>query len=307
MGGLMQKLSIVVPVYFSEANLEPLYADLQENLIGKINIDYELVFVDDGSKDGSWDTLKSLATRDRHIRLFRLSRNFGSHAAILCGLVNSSGNCAVVKAADMQEPTELILDMYSKWKNGNNVVLAVREGREDSALFSNLYYWLTRKVALPNMPRNGFDVFLLDRKVIEILRDMDERNSALTGQILWSGFRTAVVPYIRRKREIGRSRWTLYKKIRLVTDTLFTFSTVPISFVSYLGFIALIVSLVWSIIVLIGRLRDKIPVSGFTTLMIFNLSSFGVIMITLGILGGYLWRTFSASLKRPTFIVEEQI
>lgn len=303
----MQKLSIVVPVYFSEANLEPLYADLQENLIGKINIDYELVFVDDGSKDGSWDTLKSLATRDRHIRLFRLSRNFGSHAAILCGLVNSSGNCAVVKAADMQEPTELILDMYSKWKNGNNVVLAVREGREDSALFSNLYYWLTRKVALPNMPRNGFDVFLLDRKVIEILRDMDERNSALTGQILWSGFRTAVVPYIRRKREIGRSRWTLYKKIRLVTDTLFTFSTVPISFVSYLGFIALIVSLVWSIIVLIGRLRDKIPVSGFTTLMIFNLSSFGVIMITLGILGGYLWRTFSASLKRPTFIVEEQI
>ncbi|MDR0412106.1 MAG: glycosyltransferase family 2 protein [Treponema sp.] len=303
----MEKISIIVPVYFSEANLEPLYADLQENFIGKIGIDYELVFVDDGSKDESWEILKGLAIRDRHIRLFRLSRNFGSHAAILCGLVNSNGDCAVVKAADMQEPTELILNMYTKWKDGNNVVLAVREGREDLALFSNLYYWLTRKVALPNMPRNGFDVFLLDRKVIEVLRDMDERNSALTGQILWSGFRTAVVPYIRRKREIGRSRWTLYKKIRLVTDTLFTFSTIPISFVSYLGFIALVVSFVWGVIVFIGRLRDKIPITGFTTLMIFNLSAFGIIMLTLGILGSYLWRTFSASLRRPTFIVEERI
>jgi dolichol-phosphate mannosyltransferase len=307
MGGLMEMISIVIPVYFNEANLQPLYVDLQENLIGKIGIDYELVFVDDGSTDGSWETLKNLAARDKHIRLFRLSRNFGSHAAILCGLVNSSGDCAIVKAADMQEPTGLILEMYSRWKDGNNVVLAVREGREDSALFSNLYYWLTRKVALPNMPRNGFDVFLLDRKVVEVLHDMDERNSALTGQILWSGFRTAVVPYIRRKREIGRSRWTLYKKIRLVTDTLFTFSTVPISFVLYLGCIALTVSLIWSVIVFIGKLRDKIPINGFTTLMIFNLSAFGIIMLTLGILGSYLWRTFSASLKRPTFIVEERI
>ncbi|MDR1216839.1 MAG: glycosyltransferase family 2 protein [Treponema sp.] len=303
----MEKISIVIPVYFSEANLEQLYADLQDNLIGKIGIDYELVFVDDGSKDGSWEVLKSLATRDRHVRLFRLSRNFGSHAAILCGLVNSSGDCAVVKAADMQEPTELILDMYNKWKDGNNVVLAIRESREDSALFSDLYYWLTRKVALPNMPRNGFDVFLLDRKVIEVLRDMDERNSALTGQILWSGFQTTAVPYIRRKREIGKSRWTLYKKMRLVSDTLFTFSTIPISFVSCLGSIALIISLIWSVIVFIGKLRDKIPITGFTTLMIFNLSAFGIIMLTLGILGSYLWRTFSASLKRPTFIVEERI
>ena len=224
------KLSIVIPVYFNEDNLLPLYEDVKEKIIKQIDYDYELVMVNDGSKDSSYAVMKQLATQDPNIKIISLSRNFGSHAAILCGLAHCTGDCAVVKAADLQEPTELILEMIESWRKGNNVVLAVRAGREESksqTLFANLYYWLVRKTALPTMPKGGFDVYLLDRKVIAVLNNLDEKNSALTGQILWSGFRTGIVYYTRLERKIGKSRWTLKKKIRLVMDTLFTAIFVP--------------------------------------------------------------------------------
>lgn len=211
----MPKLSIVIPVYYNAENLPPLYEDLKEKILDRPEMDVELVFVDDGSGDDSYRVLLSLAAGDSRIRLFKLSRNFGSDAAVLCGLTHSTGDCAVVKAADLQEPTEMILDMYHSWQSGNNVVLAVREGREESRsqeFFADLYYAMTRKFALPNMPKKGFDVFLLDRRVINVLADMDEPNSALSGQVLWSGFQTGVVTYVRRERKIGKSRWTLQRK-----------------------------------------------------------------------------------------------
>lgn len=302
------KLSIVIPVYFNEENLHPLYADIKEKLLGKIDFDYEIVMVDDGSRDGSWRVMQELTQEDKNIRAIRLSRNFGSHAAILCGMTHSTGNCVVVKAADLQEPTEMILEMYARWKKGNHVVLAVREGREESAgqtMFANLYYWLVQKTALPQMPKGGFDTFLIDRKVVEVLGQMNEKNSAITGQILWSGFRTDMVFYTRRMREIGKSRWTLKKKIRLVADTLFSFSNLPITVVSCVGVASFFGSLLWACVVLGCKLAGKIEVSGFTTLFIFQLFSFGIIMMTLGILGNYLWRTFDASRRRPVYIIEE--
>lgn len=201
----MNKLSIVVPVYFNEENLRPLYQDIREKIIDVIDFDYEIVMVDDGSGDGSWGVIQELVAQDHNIKAYRLSRNFGSHAAILCGLSHATGDCSVVKAADLQEPTELILEMYDQWTRGNNVVLAVRKDREDKSLFSDLYYWLTRKVALPGMPERGFDVFLLDRKVIRVLESLDEKNSAITGQILWSGFRTTQVYYVRKERDWQKS------------------------------------------------------------------------------------------------------
>lgn len=302
------KLSIVIPVYYNQDNLVPLYEDMKEKVLDKIDYEYELVFVNDGSKDKSLSVLKELAEGDKNIKIFSLSRNFGSHAAILCGLSNSTGDCAVVKAADLQEPSELILEMVESWKKGNNVVLAVRSGREESrsqTLFASLYYWIVRKAALPNMPKGGFDVYLLDRKVIRVLSELDEKNSALTGQILWSGFRTDVVYYKRLAREIGESKWTLKKKIRLVMDTLFSFSTLPISVILGVGTLSFFGAIVWGLVVLICKLAGLIQVSGWTTLFIFNLFSFGVTMVTLGVMGEYLWRTFDASRNRPPYIVEE--
>lgn len=302
----MSKLSIVVPVYFNELNLKPLYDDIKKKIIDVIDFEYEIVMVDDGSEDKSWIVIQELAAHDPNIKPIRLSRNFGSHAAILCGLSHSTGDCAVVKAADLQEPTELLLEMYQSWKQGNNVVLAVRKDREDKSFFSELYYWMTRKFALNNMPHHGFDVFLLDRKVIHVLENLDEKNSAITGQILWSGFRTAQIEYVRKEREIGHSRWTLKKKIKLVSDTLFSFSTVPISVIGLIGFCSCVGSAIWAIVLFIFKMTVGIDVEGFTTTLIFQLFSFGVTMLTLGVLGGYIWRTFDASRARPVYIVEEK-
>lgn len=302
------KISIVIPVYYNQDNLVPLYAKLEEVLFPHQEYQWEIVMVNDGSQDDSYSVMRELAEKDSRIKIYSLSRNFGSHAAVLCGLAKCTGDCAVVKAADLQEPTELVLEMLESWKKGNNVVLAVRKGREESrqqTLFANLYYTLVRKAALPAMPKGGFDVYLLDRKVIDVLMALDERNSALTGQILWSGFKTDRVYYTRLAREIGKSRWTLKKKIRLVTDTLFSFSTLPIKAVTLVGTFSFIGALIWAVVVLIFKLAGRIEVSGWTTLFIFNLFSFGVIMLTLGILGEYLWRTFDASRNRPPYIIED--
>ncbi len=305
----VNRLSIIVPVYYNEENLYPLYESLKNEIFEKIDYSCEVLMVNDGSLDRSWEIIEELSEKDERIRGIKLSRNFGSHAAILCGLSNSTGDCAVVKAADLQEPTEMILEMVEEWKRGNNVVLAVREGREESVskiAFSNLYYSIVRRFALNSMPKTGFDVYLVDRKVIDVLDRLDERNSALTCQILWSGFKTKEIRYTRQARTAGKSRWTLRKKIRLVMDTLFSFSYVPITIVSTVGVCSFLGAFIWGLVVLILRLMNVIEVEGWTTLFIFSLGSFGITMLTLGILGEYLWRTFDASRNRPPYIVEEE-
>ena len=302
------KVSIVIPVYYNEENLNPLYDDIKKKIIDVIDYDYEIVMINDGSRDRSYEVMLSLAEKDSNIKCISLSRNFGSHAAVLCGLANCTGDCAVVKAADLQEPTELVLEMVDSWVKGNNVVLAVRSDRQESkgqTMFANLYYWLTRKTALPEMPKGGFDVYLLDRKVINVLMQLDEKNSALTGQILWSGFKTDKVYYTRLQREIGTSKWTLKKKIKLVTDTLFSFSTLPITLITGVGTVSCAGAVIWALVVLFFKMMGKIEVSGWTTLFMFNLLSFGITMLTLGILGSYLWRTFDASRNRPPYIIED--
>ena len=303
------KLSIVIPVYYNEPNLWPLYNDIKEKILSRHDFDCEVVMVNDGSKDKSYQIMQEIAKQDKHFKIYSLSRNFGSHAAVLCGLDYCTGDCAVVKAADLQEPTELIIDMLESWKKGSNVVLAARSSRPESGLskfFSNLYYWMVRKTSFPNMPKSGFDIYLIDRKVIEVIKKLDEKNSALTGQILWSGFRTDIVYYDRQERKAGKSRWTLKKKLRLVSDTLYSFSTVPITFVSAIGALSFFAAIVWGLVVLISKLSGTIEVTGWTSLFIFSLAAFGIIMLTLGIIGNYLWRAFDASRNRPPYIVEDE-
>lgn len=303
------KISVVIPVYYNQDNLQPLYEDIKKKLFSHKEYEWEIIMVDDGSKDDSYMEMQRIRKNDRRVKIYSLSRNFGSHAAILCGLSKASGECVIVKAADLQEPTELVLEMIECWKSGNNVVLAVRKDRQEKRgqiFWANLYYWIVRKTSLPQMPQGGFDVYLLDKKVVNVLMALDEKNSALTGQILWSGFKTDYVYYVRLSREIGKSRWTLKKKIKLVMDTLFSFSTFPITLVSLIGTCSCIGAIIWALIVLVCKLAGSISVSGWTTLFIFNLLSFGIVMLTQGILGGYLWRTFDTSRNRPVYIVERE-
>ena len=304
----MAKLSIVIPVYFNEMNLHDLYTDLKEKVLDKLK-EYELIFVDDGSKDSSYSVMLELQKEDRNIRCIRLSRNFGSHAAILAGLNECSGDCAVMKTADLQEPSEILLEMFDQWKNGFNVVLAVRSDRNEHFIqkfFSNSYYKLMRRFVLKEMPLGGFDCFLIDRKVIEVLRLMDEKNTSLMGQILWSGFKTTSIYYTRLKREKGKSRWTLTKKIKLVIDSVLSFTHLPIRVMSVVGLIFFLISVAWSLIIIYLKIFGEIQIEGWTTLMVFNLFSSGLILLTLGIIGEYLWRNFDASRNRPVYIIEQR-
>lgn len=305
----MSKLSIIIPVYFNSDTLEMLYNDLKEKVIPKLD-EYEIVMVDDGSGDNSWEIIQKIAGIDKNVKAIKLSRNFGSHAAMLAGYMSCTGDCGVVKAADLQEDSELILRMYDSWKKGNKVVLAAREDREEGffqKLFANTYYKIMKKLVINTMPEGGFDCFLIDRKVIEVLRLLDERNSAITLQILWSGFKTDMVYYVRRKRGIGTSKWTLAKKIKLVIDSMMSFSYFPVRFASAVGIIFFICSVIWGCMLVLNKLIYGNIVSGWTTIMVLLLLSSGMIMLTLGILGEYIWRALDASRNRPPYIIDEMV
>lgn len=302
------KISIVVPVYYNEENLLPLYTDLNEKVLTKLDMDYEIIFVDDGSKDNSYNVMQELAKLNDKIILVKLSRNFGEHAALLAGLSKCTGDLAVRKAADLQEPSEVILDMIKKYKEGNKVVLATRADRDEpmsQKAFSNLYAFLMRKLALENMPKGGFDTFLIDRQVIDVLVNMNEKNTSLMSQILWSGFKTDTVPYVRKKREVGKSRWSLSKKIKLVYDSILSFSYFPVKFITALGFLSSLASVILLIYTLYKKFTGIIDMEGYTSILIVMLMGFGIIMLSIGIIGEYLWRAFDAARNRPVFIIDE--
>jgi len=302
----MSRISIVIPVYYNADTLMLLYEDMKEKILGTIG-DYEIVMVDDGSGDDSWDVMNKIRDMDENVKLVKLSRNFGEHAAILAGLSSCTGDCAVTKQADLQEDSELIVRMYEKWKEGNKVVLAVRQERDEPALkkfFANMYYALVRKTIDPNMPKGGCDCYLLDRQAIEVLMKLDERNSSLTLQVLWIGFKSDNVYFHRKDREVGESRWTLSKKVKLVVDSMMSFSYFPIKFMSSVGFVMAALAFLWIIEVIIEFFVVGTPVRGWSTLMILVLFSAGMILIMLGILGEYLWRTLDATRNRPVFIVD---
>lgn len=304
----MPKLSIVVPVYYNEGNIPSLYDRLSK--LDKPGVDLEFVFVDDGSGDNSFAVLKQYQAHDKRIKIIKLSRNFGSHVAILAGLTNTSGDCASIITADLQDPPELILTMYEDWLKGNEIVLCVRKDREESfaqVLMSNLYYRLMRMFALREMPKGGFDFVLLDRKVINVLVSIKEKNTTIMGLILWVGFKHSTHYYTRQKREIGKSRWTLSKKVKLFLDSFIAFSYLPIRLMSTVGILLFIISLSYSAILVFYRIFWGQSVEGWTSLMVVVLLLSGIQLLSLGIIGEYLWRNFDETRNRPIYIIDQII
>ena len=304
----MSKLSIIIPVYYNEENLEDLYADLKEKAIPKLP-DYEIVMVDDGSGDNSWRVMNEIRMKDPdHVKCVKLSRNFGEHAALLAGFNICTGDCAVTKQADLQEDSALIPEMYESWKKGNDVVLAVRRSRVDSAgekAAAGAYYKIINKLVTKDMPEEGTDCYLLDRKVIEVIKKFDEKNSSLTLQVLWAGFKTDRVYFDRQGREKGKGRWTLGKKFKLAADSVLSFSYFPIRCMTWLGVIFDVLALILIFEVLVEYFTVGVAVRGWSMLMCIMLFTAGVIMFMLGIIGEYVWRTLDASRNRPPFIIDE--
>lgn len=305
----MSKISIIVPVYYNADTIMLLYHDLKIKILDQLG-DYEIVFVDDGSGDSSYEVMKEIKQLDDNVKLVKLSKNYGEHAAVLAGLMHCTGDCAVVKQADLVEPSEMIMEMFASWQKGNKVVLAVRADRDDSfmeKLFANLYYAVVRKFIMPSMPKGGFDCYLIDRQVIEVLRLLDEKNSALTLQVLWVGFKRDMIYFHRGAREIGESKWTLAKKVKLVLDSMMSFSYFPVRFMSGVGVTFFASSIVLAIVVIMQKILYGTDVQGWTSLVVLMLFSSGLIMLMLGILGEYVWRALDASRNRPPFLVDEVV
>lgn len=305
----MKTISIVVPVYFNEPNLPetvPYLLALTDRLSA---LRLELVFVDDGSGDRSLEILRAFQRQHPNcIKVVKLTRNFGSMAAIQAGLTVASGDCVGMIAADLQDPPELFLEMVEHWQKGIKAVLAVRQNREDPPLstwFSNRYYGLVRRFAIRDYPTGGFDFFLIDRQVVDEINRISEKNTNILTLIFWLGFHPVLIPYTRRKRQKGKSRWTLSKKFKLFTDTFVAFSYFPIQLLSLVGFLIASGAFLYGAFIFFYWLFVGIQVEGWVSTMIILTFTSGVQMTLLGILGEYLWRALDEIRRRPPYVIDE--
>jgi glycosyltransferase involved in cell wall biosynthesis len=301
-------VSVVVPVYFNAASL-PRLAERLQAIASSADFDIEVVFVDDGSADESWQRILEIAGRWPAARGVRLTRNFGSQMAILAGLKECRGDAAAVLSADLQEPPELLPDLVAAWRRGATAALAVRRSRPEPLLArtgSAFYYATLRRLAFSAMPEGGFDCFLIGRPAIDFLVESREIHTSLPGLLLWSGFPAALVPYDRVARGEGRSRWTLAKKAKYFIDSVTAFSYAPLRWMSVAGTLLALLAFAYALFLVVFRLIHGQIVQGWTTTMVVLAFLSGVQLLALGILGEYLWRTLDAARARKGFLVRER-
>jgi polyisoprenyl-phosphate glycosyltransferase len=297
-------LSVVTAAYNEAENLPLLYTRLKQVL----TTNWEWIVVDDHSSDETFTVLLDIAHQDRRVRALRLARNSGSHTALTCGLREARGDCAVVIAADLQDPPEVLPELMAKWREGAQVVWAVRAGREGEKTstvgFARFYYWMMRNIAgVKQMPASGADFFLLDKRVVDALRQFDEKNVSLMALITWMGFRQVSIPYVKQARLYGRSGWSLGRKIKLVVDSLTSFSYLPIRLMAMVGIFVALVGFLYAILVSIIALSGR-PPQGWSSLMVIVLVVGGIQMVMMGILGEYLWRALDETRRRPRYLIE---
>jgi len=301
------KLSFVIPVFRNSGSIIPTYEKLLA-LVISLQIEQEFIFVNDGSDDNSIDELLELYKKDSSVKVISFSRNFGQVPAVIAGLKEVTGDAVVVMSADLQEPIELIGEMIAKWKSGNEIVIGHRIDREDGFIAnkaSNVFYKLMQYVN-PKMPKGGFDFMLIDKKALKALNQIDERNRFFQGDILWLGFNTAFIPYTRLKRTIGKSQWTLSKKLKYFIDGLLNTSYFPIRIMSFLGILISFMGFIYALIIAYNRFINNTPFVGWAPLMIIILIIGGLIMLMLGIIGEYVWRTYDETRKRPLYIIKDK-
>ena len=305
---MKKRISIVIPVFQNELNIAPTYHTLKSELEKTDLFEFEILFVNDGSTDNSWPELLKVYNADpERITLINLLRNFGQVPALLAGFANATGDCVVAMSADLQDPPALILEMIEEWNRGHKLVVATRESRHDgylNKLTSQVFYRLMRKFAIPNMPLGGYDFFLIDRGIVEILLQMDERNLFLQGQILWVGHPPKLIHYERRKRELGKSQWRLSRKIKYFIDGFVAYSFFPIRLVSVLGIAVFFLGIILSVIIAIQTVLFGTKSVGWSSLMVALLTLNGLQMMMIGVMGEYLWRNFDETRKRPLYLIE---
>lgn len=299
-------VSVILPAYNEEQMIHTA-AKTVSGILETAQIDYQLVFVDDGSKDRTWELIVQESQENPHVTGIHFSRNFGKESAMFAGLERASGDCCVVMDCDLQHPPEKIVEMYRLWQQGAEVVEGVKEdrGKESGShrAAANLFYHLISKATGMDMS-NASDFKLLDRKVVDTLNQMPERNAFFRALTYWVGYKKAEVSYQVRERTAGTTKWTTKSLIRYGITNIASFSSAPMQIVTWFGIGFLILAIIMGIQTLVNKFTGQ-ALEGFTTVILIQLLSCGVIMLSLGIIGFYVARIYEELKGRPRYIVSE--
>jgi dolichol-phosphate mannosyltransferase len=299
------ELSVVIPVFNEQENLPTLLARLTA-VLRTIGLPYELIFVDDGSRDASVDLLHRFAGEDPRIRVVELARNFGHQVAISAGLDHARGMGVIVMDADLQDPPEVLPQFVAKWREGHDVVYAIREQRKEHFLKRaayNAFYRLLQRVAQIEIPLDAGDFCIMDRRVVDLLNGMPERNRFVRGIRSWVGLNQVGLAYERQARHAGQPKYTFTRLIYLALDGLVSFSFLPLRVITVIGFIVSVISILLAIAYTIQKLTIGLSPPGFATLTVAIFFLSGIQLITIGVIGEYVGRIFDEVKRRPLYVV----
>ena len=308
------ELSLIVPVKDEEAAIAAFVArvvPILEGLDDPARSAFEILFIDDGSNDSTLECVRKANAADPRIRGLSLSRNFGKEAALSAGLDEAHGLAVIPLDVDLQDPPEVIAAMLAKWRQGYDVVYGVRDNRETDSLpkrlTADLYYRAHNWLSEDKIPEHAGDFRLLDRRVVEVIRRMPERNRFMKGLFAWAGFRQAAVSYHREERKLGRTKFNYWKLWTLAIDGITSASTVPLRVWSYLGGFVALAALAYALVIIVRTLAFGIDVPGYASMMVAILFLGGLQLLSLGVLGEYVGRILTETKGRPLYVVRERI
>lgn len=303
-------LSIVVPV-FNEQQAIPIFIDHVIPVLEGVSQEYEIIFVNDGSSDSSWAVLTELHLKNNKIKLINLSRNFGKEFALTAGLDFSSGQAVIPIDVDLQDPPHVIVELVEKWREGFDVVLAKRNDRSSDTMIkrwtSNAFYRVFSAMSNIDVPSNAGDFRLLDRAVVNALKNLPERTRFMKGIFAWLGFKQATVYYKRQVRSAGETKWKYWRLWNFALEGIFSFSSLPLRMWTYIGFSISFLTFAYTIFIIAKTLIYGIDVPGYASLSVIMLFGIGLNMIALGVFGEYLGRIFIEVKQRPLYIIKDTL
>lgn len=300
-------ISIIAPCYNEEETIEPFLRRIEE-ILTQINEPYEIVFINDGSKDNTLNVLLNAKQNFKNIRIINFSRNFGKEAALTAGLDKARGEAAIPIDVDLQDPPELIKELVARWREGYDVVLAKRADRASDSfakrVSADLFYKLNGKISNVDIPNNVGDFRLMSKRVVEALKQLPENQRFMKGLFAWVGFKTVAIEYVREKREAGQSSFNGWKLWNFALDGITSFSTLPLRIWLYIGALVSFLSFLYGSFIILKTLIFGVDLPGYASLAVIMLFLGGIQLIGIGILGEYIGRIYSESKRRPSYIIE---
>lgn len=308
----MKKISVVIPMYYEEEVANECYNRTKKVLNGLENYDYEIIFVNDGSKDKTLPILKEIATKDEKAKVISFSRNFGHQAAVTAGLKFVTGDCILIIDSDMQDPPELLVDMLKLWEDGNEVIYAKRKTRKGESKFklmtAKMFYKILNNLSDVEIPKDTGDFRLVDRKVVDVINSMPEHNKFLRGLFSWVGFKQEPIEYERQERFAGKTKYPLKRMLKLASDGIISFSTKPLKIIGGIGIASIFISfilLIYAILSYIFKWNNL--ASGWTSLMVAITFFAGVQLVSIWMISEYIARIYDDTKQRPEYIIDEKI